>query len=179
MLDVGAGDGCVTEQLRKLKAEADRCRGFCPTANGCEVDYPMHHFVQKPWNDAIPPVNTDWFQSGAGFRPSTVWLSITYPAPPSLPPPPLPPSPQVVALETSRGMAWRLRRLKNFEAHCGDLAAGADFVFWRGMFFFGDGFKGKLIGSVWYVLVVQSRPFDLLVFPFWSIFSHAPKRLTF
>ncbi|CAJ1444730.1 unnamed protein product [Effrenium voratum] len=52
VLDVGAGDGCVTEQLRKLKAE-------------------------------------------------------------------------VVALETSRGMAWRLRRLKNFEAHCGDLAAGA------------------------------------------------------
>ena len=27
--------------------------------------------------------------------------------------------------------------------------------------------------------VVQSRPFDLLVFPFWSIFSHGPKRLTF
>ena len=27
--------------------------------------------------------------------------------------------------------------------------------------------------------VVQSRPFDLLVFPFWSIFSHGHKRLTF
>ena len=27
--------------------------------------------------------------------------------------------------------------------------------------------------------VVQSRPFDLLVLPFWSIFSHGPKRLTF
>ena len=27
--------------------------------------------------------------------------------------------------------------------------------------------------------VAQSRPFDLLVFPFWSSFSHGPKRLTF
>ena len=27
--------------------------------------------------------------------------------------------------------------------------------------------------------VLQSRPFDLLVFPFWSIFRHGPKRLTF
>ena len=27
--------------------------------------------------------------------------------------------------------------------------------------------------------VVQSRPFDLLVVHFWSIFSHGPKRLTF
>ena len=27
--------------------------------------------------------------------------------------------------------------------------------------------------------VVQSRPFDLLVFPVWSIFSRGPKRLTF
>ena len=27
--------------------------------------------------------------------------------------------------------------------------------------------------------VVQSRPFDLLVFPCWSIFSRGPKRLTF
>ena len=27
--------------------------------------------------------------------------------------------------------------------------------------------------------VVQSRPFDLSVFPFWSMFSHGPKRLTF
>ena len=27
--------------------------------------------------------------------------------------------------------------------------------------------------------IAQSRPFDLLVFPFWSSFSHGPKRLTF
>ena len=27
--------------------------------------------------------------------------------------------------------------------------------------------------------VAQSRPFNLLVFSFWSIFSHGPKRLTF
>ena len=27
--------------------------------------------------------------------------------------------------------------------------------------------------------VVQSRPFDLLVFPFWGILSKGPKRLTF
>ena len=33
---------------------------------------------------------------------------------------------------------------------------------------------GELLHSV-----AQSRPFDLLVFRFWSIFGHAPKRLTF
>ena len=27
--------------------------------------------------------------------------------------------------------------------------------------------------------VARSRPFNLLVFQFWSIFSHGPKRLTF
>ena len=31
----------------------------------------------------------------------------------------------------------------------------------------------------WLFSVVESRPFDLLVFPFWSIFSRGPKRLTF
>ena len=28
-------------------------------------------------------------------------------------------------------------------------------------------------------LFKANRPFDLLAFPFWSIFSHGPKRLTF
>ena len=42
-----------------------------------------------------------------------------------------------------------------------------------------EGHKGPdvLVGSV--LLLAQSRPFDLLVFRVWSIFSHDPKRLTF
>ena len=39
--------------------------------DGCEI-----HFAppEKPWNDDFPPhTRKVWFQSGAGFRPSTVY----------------------------------------------------------------------------------------------------------
>ena len=37
-----------------------------------------------------------------------------------------------------------------------------------------EGWTSGILGSV-----VQSQPFDLLVFPVWSSFSHGPERLTF
>ena len=56
---------------------------------------------------------------------------------------------------------------------------------WLGGFFWGvePQAKGKW-ETTWTLnhlltVVAQSRPFDLLVFPFWSSFGHGPKRLTF